>query len=73
VTILSDVHGIASESQDMRLSSWTNETYTENDRITSPSTFCEKSLDALQSLQYKPHSSRKAFFQKLSYLDGSPR
>jgi hypothetical protein len=50
VMILSGVHGVANESQDIHLSSWTNETYTENDRIASPSTFCEKSFDPIQKV-----------------------
>jgi hypothetical protein len=50
VMILSNVHVIASESQDNRLSSKTNETHTENDRIASPSSFCEKSFDSIQKV-----------------------
>jgi hypothetical protein len=62
VMILSDVHGVASESQDIRLSSRTNERYTEKDKTgpsSSPSSSCEKPLVALAAIH---NVFRKAAF-----------
>jgi hypothetical protein len=53
VMILSDVRSVASESQDIRWLSRTNETYTEKDGIrpsSSPSSFCEKPIVALVAI-----------------------